>query len=740
MTEAKQIEIVLFEAARQLEDLGARAAFLDQVCGGNEELRARLEKLLRIKVTAEEFFSVPAVDLIGGEEAIPTIPAISTKSAATSPSERDQGTPLETVNVQVGRYKLLERLGEGGCGVVYLAEQQEPVRRKVALKIIRLGMDTERVIARFGLERQALALMNHPNIARVFDAGATDSGRPYFVMELVSGVKITDYCDEQHLGTRQRLELFIQVCLAIQHAHQKGILHRDIKPSNVLVAIQDGAPVPKIIDFGIAKAVEGPLEETSLTVHDQLVGTPAYMSPEQAGSSGNDVDTRSDIYSLGALLYQILTGRPPFDSKQLMESGLEEMRRTLRECEPPAPSNLLLSLSREDLAAVASRHHSEPAKLLGTLQGDLDWVVMKALEKDRQRRYATANGLATDLQRYLNNEPVSARPPSRVYRLQKLVRRNRATFVAIAAVAVALMIGLGTSTWLFIREREARKREAHLRTQAQKSETISRAVFLTREGNMDGANTLLEAIDTPPNAPSLDGVSAYRAVGEWLASQQRWKEALGRFAAVMKFNRLDLWNPVTLDYQAYGVLLMETGDFDGYARFREKAVADYATSTNGDAVGRVLKSCLLRPMDAQVLARLRPMGGALEAWFLSQDEGTKKGWAAVPVSLWWYRTGNYRRAADTARQAYGSGLETSVLKLTVRLIFVMAKLQSGQAQEAQGELKQARGLLENGFPAKWNQMEHSPGWGAWYDWVFARILLREATELSEKTSPDSARR
>ena len=320
-----------------------------------------------------------------------------------------------------------------------MAEQEEPVRRRVALKIIKLGMDTKSVIARFEAERQALAMMDHPNIARVFDAGATETGRPYFVMELVRGVKITEYCDQNNLDTRQRLELFIQICQAIQHAHQKGIIHRDIKPSNILVTLHDGVPVPKVIDFGIAKAIEARLtDKTLFTAYEQFIGTPAYMSPEQAEMSGLDVDTRSDIYSLGVLLYELLTGRTPFDAKKLLQHGLDEMRRTLREQEPHRPSTMVTTLQGTELTATAEHRHAEPPKLISLLRGDLDWIVMKALEKDRRRRYETANGLAMDIQRYLNSEPVMARPPSRLYRFQKLVRRNKVVFAAGGAVAAAL--------------------------------------------------------------------------------------------------------------------------------------------------------------------------------------------------------------------------------------------------------------------------------------------------------------
>ena len=356
--------------------------------------------------------------------------------------------------------------------MVYLAEQQEPVFRRVALKVIKLGMDTRQVVARFEAERQALALMDHPNIAKVLDAGATEAGRPYFVMELVKGVRITDYCDRSNLSTSERLSLFIQVCQAIQHAHQKGIIHRDIKPSNILVTLHDGVPVPKVIDFGIAKATTGQrlTDKTLYTAIEQFIGTPAYMSPEQAELSGLDIDTRSDIYALGVLLYELLTGKTPFDAKRLVEAGLDEIRRIIREEEPPRPSTRISTLEADEQTVLAKRRHSEPPKLLGIIRGDLDWIAMKALEKDRTRRYETANGLAMDVQRYLDNEPVVARPPSNLYRFQKLVRRNKLAVATTSAVAAALIIGLGLSTWLFFKEKDARYKEVEARKRAVAAE------------------------------------------------------------------------------------------------------------------------------------------------------------------------------------------------------------------------------------------------------------------------------
>ena len=397
-----------------------RAAFLDRVCGNNQALRAEVEALLRAHEQSGNLLDLP-------------------DNLATTKLQDREGT-----GTVIGPYKLLEQIGEGGMGSVWMAQQTEPIERRVAVKVVKEGMDSRQVVARFEAERQALALMEHPNIAKVLDAGRTPSGRPYFVMELVKGKPITYYCDEKRLGVRDRLELFGEVCRAVQHAHQRGIIHRDLKPSNVLAAPYDGKPVVKVIDFGVAKATGQRLtDKTLFTGFGALVGTPEYMSPEQAEVNNQDIDTRSDIYSLGVLLYELLTGSTPLTRKRLKETALLEVLRVIREEEPPRPSTRL-SESKDTLPSISAQRQTEPATLTKLLRGELDWIVMKALEKDRNRRYETANDLAQDIQRYLHDEPVEACPPAAWYRFRKFARRNKAVLAAAAAVAVAAFLAVGT--------------------------------------------------------------------------------------------------------------------------------------------------------------------------------------------------------------------------------------------------------------------------------------------------------
>jgi serine/threonine protein kinase len=522
MDDSRDLEVQVFADALAVS-VGSRAAFLEKVCQGNTRLRRRIARLIEAHEMAGAFMT----------------------GSPPAPPAREAGgpPPAEAKGSQIGRYKLLQKLGEGGCGVVWMAEQEEPVRRRVALKIIKLGMDTQEVIARFEAERQALALMDHPHIAKVLDAGATDTGRPFFAMELVRGTKITDYCDDHNLSTTQRLELFCLVCQAVQHAHQKGIIHRDLKPSNILVTLHDGAPVPKVIDFGIAKATQGRLTDRTLfTAFEQFIGTPAYMSPEQAEMTSLDVDTRSDVYSLGVLLYELLTGRTPFDAKDLMQAGLDEIRRQIREVEPVPPSTRLSTLAAVDRTTIAKYRGTAPAHLSTLLRGDLDWIVMRCLEKDRTRRYETPTALVADIARHLNDEPVEAGPPSRAYRFNKFVRRNRLLFGAIAAVIVALVFGTMISTWQAVRAARAERQAITERSRAENLLTFMLGDLrdqLDKVGRLD----VLESVGDKAMAyfASLDPralndtmlarhAQALTQIGEIRIAEARYAEAAAAFA------------------------------------------------------------------------------------------------------------------------------------------------------------------------------------------------------------------
>ena len=506
MSDASRVENV-FLAALEKGSPEERAAYLDSACQGEPELRRHIERLLDAHPMASGFLEPPARP---SREA----------TAAYVPASDLAGTVI------AGRYKLLEQIGEGGFGVVFMAEQLAPLRRKVAVKVIKPGMDTRQVIARFEAERQALAVMDHPNIARVLDAGATESGRPYFVMELVRGIPINAYCDENNLSVRERLGLFASVCQAIQHAHTKGIIHRDIKPTNVLVTRLDGRPVVKVIDFGVAKAMGQPLTDRTLfTNFTQMIGTPLYMSPEQAELSGTDIDTRSDIYSLGVLLYELLTGSTPVSKEQLKQAALDEIRRIIREDEPQKPSNRISTA--EGAPSIAAHRHTDPARLTRLVRGELDWIVMKALEKDRSRRYETATGFAADVLHYLADEPVLACPPSVGYRLWKFARRNKAALAAAAVaifvvllaavnltvatasiVAAALVLGIAVSTSQAIRAIKAEKlaqtrllAETKARTDAEQArqdlEKKARQIALNSKYKSDFLANMSRELRTP---------------------------------------------------------------------------------------------------------------------------------------------------------------------------------------------------------------------------------------------------
>lgn len=732
----------IFDSAVEIPDQMEREAMLKHACTGNPELRVRVDELLAAHTEAEHFFSNCPLPL----------PAL----ADGAPTEIFPTGEKDLAGSKIGHFKLLQKIGEGGCGVVYMAAQEKPVRRRVALKIIKLGMDTKSVIARFESERQALAMMDHPNIARVFDAGVTETGRPFFVMELIHGIGILDYCDKNHLDTRRRLELFVQVCNAIQHAHQKGIVHRDIKPSNILVTLNDGIPVPKVIDFGIAKAIAEQLtDKTLFTVYGCFIGTPAYMSPEQAEFSEMDVDTRSDIYSLGVLLYELLTGKTPFDQKDLMASGLDEMRRTLREREPHRPSTKLKTMTAAELTATALHRHIETPKLQLMLKGDLDWIVMKALEKDRKRRYETANGLGMDISRFLNNEPILARPPSRWYRFKKLAQRNRGVFAAAGAVTLALLVGLGTSTWLLVKEREMRRRavaaeqraelssqnEMQLRREAEARADIARAAVMLSRGKLAEAERLVNQLQVPIIEPSLEAVGVFRTLGDWAASDGRWTQAVAHFKRLNLADQVDkteVTDASAVDLLRLGPTLIAAGDMADYHEFVKKSIARFSNITNVIAAEQVIKVSLICPADSMDILALEPLARVLaqsldEARPASPGDQYMITWRQFALSLYEYRRGDFTNSIRWQKKCLASSNFLPERVAMAHFVLAMALYQTQQTNAAQSEWDQGQELIHQKCPdavGKISISDMSPDSTVyWYDWVIAQILQNEAAGL-----------
>ena len=728
-------EVELFTEAIKLST-EERISFLDRACDGNQDLRRSIEKLLRDHDRAGEFM----------EEPLPgSINELRTKiSAGEKPGDR------------IGRYKLLQQIGAGGCGIVFVAEQQEPVRRRVALKVITPGMDTRSVIARFEVERQALALMDHPSITRVFDAGATESGRPYFVMELVDGVRITDYCDQHALPTSHRLELFVQVCLAIQHAHQKGIVHRDIKPSNILVtAGPDGKPVPKVIDFGIAKAIGGQrlTEKTIITAAELVIGTPAYMSPEQAALQITDVDTRTDIYSLGVLLYELLTGTTPFDTRELLKAGLDELRRVIREQEPVRPSTRLSTMVAAARANFATHHGAEAPGLIREMRGELDWIVMKALEKDRARRYATANGLAMDVKRYRSGRAIEARSPSAAYKFRKLVARNKIAFSGVALVFIFLVASLITTTRWLISERGAREQlrlqkeistvdeqgyelffrcrfsEAEamlvhglgLRRQLSKGElatplfnqVILLQSFVT-EKRYDKIKPFFdefvdESVLTKPGyLPPLESAIDY------LIQDHRWDEADSLAAR--------LHRAAPDDSNLYHMLVpmrIERNDIEGYRVLCREIVSRFSNTTDPSVADKMAKDCLVLPssgVDLKLVAAMADVAvtrGSNSGAFLHFQ---------CCKALAELRQGHYEQATNWASIAARS--DYPYLKADSSAIKAISFFKLSRPDDARAALNDCDRVMDASVPRFPNELGDD-----WRDWIIAHALQSEAKQM-----------
>ncbi len=688
MTNFARIEQIFTEAVSK-PDAAAREVYLHQVCEGDTQLRLRVEELLAADAEPGSFLPLP------DEGSTVNFTPVSERPGTT-----------------VGRYKLLEQIGEGGFGVVFMAEQEQPVRRRVALKVIKAGMDTRQVVARFEAERQALAMMDHPNIAKVFDAGATETGRPYFVMELVRGLPITEYSDEARLSTDERLGLFQSVCSAIQHAHQKGIIHRDLKPSNVLVTMHDDKAVPKVIDFGVAKATQGRLtEQTLFTEFRAMIGTPNYMSPEQAHMSGLDVDTRSDIYSLGVLLYELLTGTTPIDTKQVAQATYDDLRRIICEEEPPRPSARLSTLTEEQLTTLARQRHCEPTQLAVSLRSDLDWIVMKCLEKDRTRRYQSANSLAADVERYLKFEPVEACPPSAAYRLRKFVRRNKVAVVTAAAILISLTSAAGLSTWLYLREREARR-------QAEIGSAIFDVANPFRNNSQEEAEQSLASLK--PHSLQMDArnrAKFYYRLGDLRARQGLWKESAEYYAKGLEQQP----DPLFFEpWHYYLPALVQSGNVEAYHVARQVVVQRFAETTDPRIAECTLKDCLLTPWPDADFDQLQQLARTM----LQAEDHWAWNYFQFAAGLFEYRRGNYEAALRHTRRVVADSNEY-YLNIPNQMIMAMALQLLGETAEASQVLYSGLELAQTSLR---REALLTPD-RLWSDWVIAHALVDEAAAL-----------
>jgi serine/threonine protein kinase len=745
MAASKQIEALLLESAAEIPEPGERRIYLDWACRGEPELRVRLEKLLSASGRAEKYFDFQPFD--------------------TAEDEEDETLPVDEekaveIGLKIGKYRLLRRLGEGGCGVVYLAEQETPVKRQVALKLIRVGVKHDGMIARFEAERQALAMMDHPGIARVLDAGATATGRPYFVMQWVAGEKITDFCDNHRLSVPERLELFIKVCRAVQHAHQKGVIHRDLKPSNILVAAHDGVPMAKVIDFGIAMAAGGLVElEPGAMEQDYVIGTPSYMSPEQGERGAQDVDTRSDIFSLGVLLCEVLTGETPFGPDHAERLKTMELRRNLSERRPAQPSSIIEAFSRQALREIAANRSCAPDRLVRTIKGDLDAIVMKCLRQNRADRYESASGLAAEIQHHLNCEPVIARTPSHSYLLAKLVRRNKLSFLAGAVVVATLAAGFGTSTWLFLRESEARREqvrlreiseiartaESNLRTKAEAREACAQASVEIYYGNLEKADRLLANVPEELVPSSLEAADAYTKVAEWNRLAGRWQKAAERYTAVViSRSSVDSNDTSKVSFFLLPAVAAacQAGDWERYERLRQVAVDRFATTSNPDVARHLIRAALSRPAEGATMQAIAPLAedATMQAIaplaVLDKHIPTSKkpaydrlfqAWTCYSLELWYYRSGDFDRATQWGLKSLNILPDNPVLTPTVTLVFAMAAQRSGRPAEARELLAKAAAPIRKVLSGNINK--HVTEWASWMDWVLAGTLLSEAVEL-----------
>jgi hypothetical protein len=736
MKDEFEIEGMLIRAAAEFPDAVERARFLDWACRGDDRLRGHMEKLLLIQENSDRFFDFKPFEIIDGKR---------DGLAADAADEGDGGE----IGLRIGRYRLIQRLGEGGHGVVYQAEQEQPVKRQVALKLIRVGLDHEQVIARFELERQALAMMDHPGIARVLDAGATPTGRPFFVMQWVTGDLITGFCDKNRLSIRQRLEIFIRVCHAIQHAHQKGVIHRDIKPSNVLVSFHDGVPLPKVIDFGIAMATGGGLAESD-GEQEPILGTPNYMSPEQGRRGAPDVDTRTDIFSLGVLLCEILAAKTPFCPAEPAVLLTCELAHDIAKRRPKPPSAILTECTAAELAALAAARSCKPRDLIRLVRGDLDAIVMKCLQTSRHDRYDSASGLAEDIQRHLDHKLVAARRAGRRDRLAKLLRRNRLAFAVGGVAFFTLAAGFATSTWLFLRENQTRREqtrlrgeaeaaravEARLRGQAEVRNTCAQAAVRLSYGEIEQADQLLATIPTDMVPWSLEAAHTYRQIGNWHRNAGRFQQAAERFTALaVSISGVDSTDDdfVSSLCLPAAASTCDAGDWTRYEQVRRIALQRFGPTHSPCVAEQILKACTLRPAEPATMTKIAGLAAFLENTI--GPEGRNDGdryqaaWNCYSLSLWYHRCQDPAQTLRWGMLSLQHDMESEARVHCVRLLQAMARHRMGETEEARKLVTEAAKPIRAFQESSSGQWNESNGFWAWWDWTIAHILLKEAEAL-----------
>ena len=744
MRPVRSSEKSIFLEALDIESIEERTAFVESACRGDADLLSSVTALLREHERDDNPVDTP---IVARSDRRPFANVETESYVAVNRSVSGQ-----TLGTMIGPYKLMEQIGEGGFGLVYVADQQTPIRRRVALKIIKPGMESREVLTRFEAERQAIALMDHPNIARVYDAGVTESAQPYFVMELVRGVPLTEYCDGHQLDISERLNLFVDICNAVQHAHQKGIIHRDLKPSNILVTLQDGHPLVKVIDFGVAKAIGQSLTiKTMYTRFASMVGTPAYMSPEQAGMSTDDIDTRSDIYSLGVLLYELLTGTTPFTSDRLQSAGFDELRRIIREEEPHRPSTRLSTLNNQLATTIAANRKLDLAKLSSSMKRDLDWIVMKALDKDRNRRYATAGSMAEDVSRFLMHQPVVACPPSTWYRFTKFARRNKVAISTVSSITAALLLGTIVSIW-----------QAQVAIQERDEKVIALNEAKTAEETANQARKDLEGFNQ-----RLNTTTVLLSSGRVHADSQRWSEAYKSYTEATEIlpkyflvwlergrlnAKLGRWDAAAADFsqaveigcsaqqaELSGVpqLLFFAGQSKAYERITRE-IEPFGTSDPMSVVARGLlvddispdKAAELASQVEQMLLDIENKSGSHQKF---QHKYASMYYSAnLYVAGWAHlRAGNVDKAIQRLEQSndaewFGKGIAYPLIAI--------AHHRAGRADEAVKAFEQSQALLDRLLNESVSRQSGTP-MIPWIDWIEFLVNHREASIVVKGHTP-----